>query len=130
MMLTGPSICVISVVRTITLVHISYLDITHSVPTALIWSMLEPTLGVTIACVPVMRPMLVSFLPSIKGSSNKSGSSAGGFDPRNFQNIDEQQLYPLGNVRKQSRRDPVDLDTEAEHSDLNGSEDAINFRTA
>jgi hypothetical protein len=79
--------------------------------------------------------MLVSVLPSIKSTSNKTGSSGAGFDSRNFQNIDEQQLYPLGNVRKQSmvrvqRRDVADLDTEAEHSDLNGSDDAINFRTA
>ncbi|MCJ1254431.1 hypothetical protein MMC24_002246 [Lignoscripta atroalba] len=92
------SICIISIVRLITLVGVSYTDITYSVVDALIWSMLEPALGITLACLPVMRPLLPKTFPGrsekrSKDSSN-SGRAAKAFYAKNFRQIDDQE-YPL-----------------------------------
>jgi hypothetical protein len=119
------SICVISIVRTITLVKVSYLDITYSVTLALIWSMLEPTLGITIACVPVIRPLIKGMASASKGSGYiGSGSN---FDARNFQNVDEQQLYPLKDVRHETVIRGVSKDGESLRTGSNLSTDAVNF---
>lgn len=37
---------------------VDYLDLTYSVPKTLILSSLEPSLGVTLACIPLLRPLL------------------------------------------------------------------------
>jgi hypothetical protein len=116
------SVCVISIVRTITLVKISYNDITYSVPIALIWSMMEPTLGITIACIPIMRPLFKGMMSTNKGASG-SGS---GYDSRNFQNIDEQHLFPLGNIKQKTFIKAESKDSLRTNS--NNSDDAVNFR--
>jgi len=98
------SICIISIIRVVTLVKVSYTDITYSVPTALIWSMLEPTLGITLACIPVTRPLFMRGINSTRGrgSGHYYYKPSSDYDSRNFQNLDEQQqLYPMKNVKSE-----------------------------
>ncbi|KAI1823142.1 hypothetical protein F4861DRAFT_343501 [Xylaria intraflava] len=52
----GAIICVISLFRVISLVTLQVIDATYSTVTVTILSMLEPTLGVLNACLPVIRP--------------------------------------------------------------------------
>ncbi|KAI9875186.1 MAG: hypothetical protein M1830_008779 [Pleopsidium flavum] len=101
---SSSSVCIVSIVRLITLVSVSYTDITYSVVDALIWSMLEPALGVTLACLPVMRPLFQKVFPARSRNrtkeSNNSGFDAKAFDSKNFRRLDElaYPLRPVGNV--------------------------------
>ncbi|OCK85738.1 hypothetical protein K432DRAFT_286131 [Lepidopterella palustris CBS 459.81] len=80
--------CIVSIIRLVTLVHLSYADITHSVPEALIWSMLEPAMGITLACLPIIRPLLGSSFSSLS-----KGSKSDRLRSSRFQPIDDE--YPL-----------------------------------
>ena len=83
--------------------------VTYSVVDALIWSMLEPALGVTLACVPLLRPIFSKFFPDSSSTKNSNGtygstSSSGtgpkssrtskNLDTKRFQKLDEHE-YPL-----------------------------------
>lgn len=107
------------------MVKVSYTDITYSVPNALIWSMLEPTLGITIACIPIMRPLLKGMMSTKRGTSG-SGSE---YDSRNFHNLDEQHLYPLGHVKQKTtvKAEPKDHEGSL-RSQSGSSDDAVPFR--
>ena len=65
--------------------------------------MLEPALGVTLACLPVMRPLFGKVFAGTSQSRSKpkvsstSGSDIKGFDSKNFKRLDE-QTYPLKDV--------------------------------
>lgn len=83
------------------LLSVDYSDITYSVIDALIWSMLEPALGIALACAPIMRPIFRIF----RDKSSKSGSSGPTSidvlaspkgDSRNFQRLEEETGYQLG----------------------------------
>ncbi|KAL8725821.1 MAG: hypothetical protein Q9166_007108 [cf. Caloplaca sp. 2 TL-2023] len=54
----GLFVCIVSILRLISLVTVSYTDITWTVTDPLLWSMLEPCVGITCACIPLMRPLL------------------------------------------------------------------------
>lgn len=92
------SIFIISIIRLKSLVTVSYADITYSVPDALIWSMLEPSLALTLASIPIMRPVFSKLFPDniqpgSTGNSNPNGNS--GLASKNFQRIDEYSLDPM-----------------------------------
>ncbi|MCJ1379563.1 hypothetical protein MMC17_002665 [Xylographa soralifera] len=93
----GFTTCIISIVRLITLVSVSYADITYSVVDALIWSMLEPALGLTLACLPFMRPLFSLVFPETK--SKVSGNSGSGFsfsqskgDAKKFRKLNDDEF--------------------------------------
>ncbi|KAF2679668.1 hypothetical protein K458DRAFT_346656, partial [Lentithecium fluviatile CBS 122367] len=65
---TGFFVCVVSIVRLHSLLTIDYNDATHSVTSALIWSMLEPSVGITLACVPVLKNLIPRVFSSFSGS--------------------------------------------------------------
>ncbi|KFZ03832.1 hypothetical protein V502_10622 [Pseudogymnoascus sp. VKM F-4520 (FW-2644)] len=94
----GFFIFIISIIRLKSLVTVSYADITYSVPDALIWSMLEPSLALTLASIPIMRPVFSKIFPDntqqgSTGNSNPNGSN--GVASKNFQLIDEYSLDPM-----------------------------------
>jgi hypothetical protein len=73
------------------------------VPNPLIWSMLEPSLGLTLASVPIMRPVFTKIFPDSSLANNSGGSNiiisnptGSGVASKNFQRIDE---YPLDTLR-------------------------------
>lgn len=60
------STIIISALRLKSLRELDYADITYNIPHALIFGALEPSVGVTLACIPLLRPLL--------GRSKYSGS--------------------------------------------------------
>lgn len=52
------STVIISAFRLASIKEIDYADLTYNIPKALIFSSLEPSLGVTLACIPLLRPLL------------------------------------------------------------------------
>ncbi|KAF2735643.1 hypothetical protein EJ04DRAFT_563154 [Polyplosphaeria fusca] len=56
----GISTMIISVLRVEALKRVSFNDVTFSGSNALIWSFLEPSVGVTVACAPFFRPIFHS----------------------------------------------------------------------
>ncbi|KAK4247262.1 hypothetical protein C7999DRAFT_14669 [Corynascus novoguineensis] len=111
--------CIVSGLRLGALSSIDYSDITFNVPTSLVFSGLEPCLAVTLACVPVLRPLLGKFggstargtgLSSGKLGSNKFNSSKNKeFEQLNDDSSSQCQLRPLGpkhvaEARAQQRR--------------------------
>lgn len=52
------SICIISILRIVSIQNLNEADFTYSVSLIGIWSFLEPSLGIVSACLPVMQPVL------------------------------------------------------------------------
>lgn len=49
---------IFSIARLVTLLQVNYNDITYSTPIPFLFSGLEPTLAVTLPCIPLLRPLL------------------------------------------------------------------------
>ncbi|KAJ5479303.1 hypothetical protein N7530_004812 [Penicillium desertorum] len=76
----GAVTCIISILRISMLSTMDFTDITYSIPTANIFSGLEPCLAVILASVPMMRPLLrrSAYTPEVTArSSNKCSSPSG-----------------------------------------------------
>ncbi|ROV99543.1 hypothetical protein VMCG_06338 [Cytospora schulzeri] len=54
----GLLVVIISAIRLYSLVHVDMADVTYTVPMPIMWSALEPCLAITLACVPLLRPLL------------------------------------------------------------------------
>jgi hypothetical protein len=93
------------------LLSVNYSDITYSVIAPLIWSMLEPALGIALACAPIIRPIFKIF----REKSSRNGSNGPNSmdvldvptdDLKNFQRLQEEhyRLEPLGQNRLYSTK--------------------------
>ncbi|KAL1961168.1 hypothetical protein VTO42DRAFT_3113 [Malbranchea cinnamomea] len=118
--------CVVSAIRIHTLSSMDFADITYSIPPANIFSGLEPSVGVTLACIPLLRPLLRFAKYSSSGTPMypTNGSKSLGGDGRVFQQLNDDssqyQLRPVGpkhyaevsTLKKpeSSRRDSSDLE--------------------
>lgn len=51
------STCIISIIRVVTLTTVDFTDVTYTIPHTVLFSALEPCLAITLACVPVLRPI-------------------------------------------------------------------------
>ncbi|KAL8805830.1 MAG: hypothetical protein Q9182_001742 [Xanthomendoza sp. 2 TL-2023] len=122
----GLFVCIVSILRLISLLTVSYTDITWTVTDPLLWSMLEPCVGVTCACIPLMRPLLSRAFPDRHSKrankygefkddghspNNSNGGSSGGGNNnhRRFggggggrkmlqQQLDDDGAFPLTNT--------------------------------
>ncbi|KAK1753122.1 hypothetical protein QBC47DRAFT_304223 [Echria macrotheca] len=68
--------CVISAIRIHTLKSMDFNDITYSIPRANIFSGLEPSVAVTLACIPLLRPLLGRSKYSTDGTPRYATGSA------------------------------------------------------
>lgn len=108
------SICVLTILRVIYLHNLNLVDFTYSSAMLSIWSVLEPTLGIVNACLPLIRPAsdklfcLVSLWFNWSTKKTKFEhrlvhvpteplSSANEPDRKNFQRLYD-HLYPLESV--------------------------------
>lgn len=68
------SVCIVSCVRLRYLLQVDFEgDITYTVVNAVIWSLLEPTLGVAVGSLPTMAPLFRKWLPgSVKSDQGYS----------------------------------------------------------
>ncbi|KAH7126606.1 hypothetical protein B0J11DRAFT_281410 [Dendryphion nanum] len=131
---TGFFVCIVSAIRLRTLLTLDYTDITYSVTSALIWSMLEPSIGITLACVPVLKnlfPQLFRTLRSSKqtGSGENSGGTSRSAKKTNggFQALDEYPLQPGSNASTSSTKgkEPDFLARERSGSGVADSESVV-----
>ncbi|KAF4914524.1 hypothetical protein CGCVW01_v010612 [Colletotrichum viniferum] len=76
----GVFTCIVSALRLYYLAHLKYTDVTFGIPNALIFSALEPGVGITLACIPFLRPLLGRSQYSPKGTAQYY-TTAGGSDP-------------------------------------------------
>ncbi|KAL4784110.1 hypothetical protein BJX76DRAFT_357312 [Aspergillus varians] len=53
----GLFVCVATIMRLVSLSLLDFTDLTSSITDAMIWGTVEPALGVTLACVPFMKPV-------------------------------------------------------------------------
>lgn len=121
------------------LLAVDYTDITYSVIDALIWSMLEPALGIALACTPIIRPMFKIFRErSTANSSSMNGpisdnhshnlSSIAKSDSKNFQRLEEDgaiRLRPMGNERSYEIGYKRDTGDDAESHGTSRSEEEL-----
>lgn len=54
----GLFVVIISALRLYSLAHVDMTDVTYTVLMPILWSALEPCLAITLACVPLLRPLL------------------------------------------------------------------------
>jgi hypothetical protein len=68
---------ILALLRVITLAAVTYDDVTYTACPPLIWSFLEPAIGVTVACGPLMAPLLREnrFIKSLSNKSSGRGDS-------------------------------------------------------
>ncbi|KAG9232503.1 hypothetical protein BJ875DRAFT_76933 [Amylocarpus encephaloides] len=93
----GVSTMVLAVMRIITLARVAYSDVTYTAGSPLIWSFLEPTIGVTVACGPLFAPLLKenrhfrSITNKISSKSSKGGDGVGGGSSAAFERLTEEE---------------------------------------
>lgn len=85
---------IISILRINSLVTVSYTDITMSAAYPLLWSFIEPAIGITVACGPILRPLLEKLFPQSFSRKDKPSNSHG-FSK--FSRLDE-QAHPLHKI--------------------------------
>ncbi|KAL3478258.1 hypothetical protein BJX99DRAFT_224539 [Aspergillus californicus] len=69
--LLGGFVCVATIVRIYTITKMkSSVDITWVIGDAMIWSNVEPCIGIVSSCLPTLRPLLRRFVPKLFGSSS------------------------------------------------------------
>lgn len=102
MLMTPHSTCVASALRIHAILNIDFTDITYSSAEAYVWSAVEPGLAITLACVPLLRPLLggkhsktgtaLNTMPKsmISGTSNRSKAFR-----RIQEDSSEYQLQPM-----------------------------------
>ncbi|OKL55909.1 hypothetical protein UA08_08802 [Talaromyces atroroseus] len=85
-------ITIISIIRMKSLVVLSFTEISSSMVDPVFWTVVEPSLAVTNACLPIIRPILAVVIPGhLFSSAYKTPKSD---DVRGFGNI-EDGTYPL-----------------------------------
>lgn len=115
------STCIVSGLRLYYLSQLSYTDVTFGIPNALIFSALEPGVGITLACIPFLRPLLGRSQYSQKGTAQyyttaegRSGNSARPERYRGFTMVDEtSSQYPLRQYGQQQDDTVPELPTKA-----------------
>jgi len=94
--MVGIGASIFSILRIASLTTVSESDFLFDIPQPLMWGELEPALGITLACVPLLRPLFIRDR-TLKGSSRSGSRTLGDhnrMDSRNLKQIDDQE-YPL-----------------------------------
>ncbi|KAH9886116.1 hypothetical protein F4778DRAFT_759065 [Xylariomycetidae sp. FL2044] len=95
----GLFVCVISALRLHSIRSIDFTDITFTVAEAQVWSALEPALAITLACIPILRPLLGRSYSAtgtaLGGNQKRTGRKVGEFAQLD-ENSSDYQLSPYG----------------------------------
>ncbi|ORY56948.1 uncharacterized protein BCR38DRAFT_461513 [Pseudomassariella vexata] len=92
--------CILSIVRIVILSEVDFTDVTHSLPDPVIWSGLEPSVAVTLACIPLLRPLIRRRTYSQQGSTTRptiqlsSVKNDGTLDQMRGNNLSQLHLTP------------------------------------
>ncbi|OJJ66076.1 hypothetical protein ASPBRDRAFT_201328 [Aspergillus brasiliensis CBS 101740] len=72
-LMMGSFACVIAIIRIVTMMpFVSSMDLTWYKVTLAKWAMVEINVGIICSCLPVMRPLLIRFFPTVFGSQASS----------------------------------------------------------
>lgn len=112
----GNSTCVFSALRIQAIATLDYSDLTYLAGVPSIYSVLEPTLAITLACVPVLRPLL-------GGKYSKTGTRLARAAKASANTTSSPKKSPGVSLRKSSRADRFetlggDTDDDEAASDL------------
>ncbi|CRG91427.1 hypothetical protein PISL3812_08475 [Talaromyces islandicus] len=86
-------ITIISIIRMQSLIVLSFTEISSSMVDPVFWTVVEPSLAVTNACLPIIRPIIALILPGHFFSSAQKTPKRDG-SAREFRNL-EDGMYPL-----------------------------------
>ncbi|KAL1837084.1 hypothetical protein VTJ49DRAFT_4312 [Mycothermus thermophilus] len=71
-LLTSPSVCIISLLRCLQFVRLGFIDVEHDTTPDLviisIWTMLEVSIAIIVACIPTIKPVVSRFFPRFLAS--------------------------------------------------------------
>jgi hypothetical protein len=73
------SVVIVSAMRLASLMRVDTTDITYTVAMPIMWSALEPCIGITLACVPLLRPLF-------GGRYTPTGTARFGASSKSFKN--------------------------------------------
>lgn len=96
----------VSAIRIHTLSSMDFADITYSIPSANIFSGLEPSVAVILACIPLLRPLLGRHKGSTDGPS-RYGASSTPSQALELKSKDARHFEPLSDDSSQYRLRPV-----------------------
>ena len=117
---------IISILRITSLQSVSYADITNTSAGALLWSFMEPAIGITVACGPLMRPLLDKS-PLLFGRRSRTTPGRYG-DTSSFERLEEtghslnQVARPNASVVTSCARGDGRWDLKEEEEDKDGRE--------
>lgn len=97
-------ICIISLLRVISITQWDLNDITYSCVDVMIYSVLEPTLGIVNVCLPTIRPAILTLL----GEHPHSLKTPPTYTSGNSNSWNSTRKGSLPNRRKLPGRGPVD----------------------
>lgn len=58
LIISSHSVAIISAIRLYSILHVDMTDVTYTILMPIMWSALEPCLAITLACIPLLRPLL------------------------------------------------------------------------
>ncbi|ORY63883.1 uncharacterized protein BCR38DRAFT_343316 [Pseudomassariella vexata] len=123
----GMITCVISILRIISLATVDFDDLPYTCVEALIYSAVEPSLAVVLACVPLLRPLLNRGRYSETGTrvdaSSRSLGPTGGYFKALGDDSSHYRLRPLG--PRHNAQVSASRDRDFENDDEDGSERGI-----
>ncbi|KAK0617793.1 integral membrane protein [Bombardia bombarda] len=98
---------VISGMRLNSLTELDYSDITFNIPHALIFGSLEPSVGVILACIPLLRPLLARSQYSASGTARYHVSAENSISKPGPGNNKKDGFAPLHDDSSQYHLDPL-----------------------
>jgi len=77
------SVCLVSLIRIVSIVRLDFLDITYTFSTISYWGAAEVNLAIICACLTTLKPLLVRLFPRLLGSTitTRYGTGASGMRP-------------------------------------------------
>ncbi len=106
------SVCIVTILRIISLIQLNFADISYSIVTATIWGCLEPCLGIMSACLPVLPPLIArmfkcttltwlrrpSASPTYTSTWPGTPATPRSLRPRKLGSVKFHRLYDVGNL--------------------------------
>jgi len=127
------SISIISVIRLQALQAISFDDPTFTLPMGLMWSTLEPELGIIAASLPIIRPAFTYIFPKWFGTSKDNSDSRSGPKslerPQHFERIEDDN-YPLTHMDRGTRTNEISGQSGLSHTPISARSLSDNSKAA
>ncbi|KAL4938328.1 hypothetical protein BDV06DRAFT_215183 [Aspergillus oleicola] len=91
----GLFVCIATIMRLVSLSLLDFTDLTSNITEAMIWGTIEPALGITLACVPFMKPVFPFTRSLARYTQYSRSESSGARDPGRKIFRHPHDLYPI-----------------------------------